>query len=441
AAPGLPLRHQHRGLPGRGRGDGGRPGTEHLGHVRGAARTDRRRLQRGRRCRSLPPRRRGRRPDEGARRPRLPLLRQLVARPAHRSGARQRQGAGVLRPPGRHAAGQRDRAHGDALPLGPAAGARGRRRVAQPGDGGALRRLRRDRRRPARRPGGALDPGPRAERRLDDGVRRGHPRAGPHPALRRPVGLAPPAPGARPGRDRAPSGGRDVGRLRQQPRPGLAGERRRRRRGREQDLRRPVERDVPRADAARSLPRGPGAAAAGPRAAGRPRDDPPAARLLRRQLLQPGQDRRHRRGGRPALRAARHHRLPHHRRRHARRAGRPARVVDPLPGALPRSPAPDRHHRLRVLLRHRARRAGGGRRPGAHRLPPRARQRRAGGRAAGRRRPRLLRVLVDGRLRLGRGSHAAHRPGARRPRDPGPHAQGVVPLVRAADRGPAPARL
>ena len=50
-------------------------------------------------------------------------------------------------------------------------------------------------------------------------------------------------------------------RLRQQPRPGLAGVRRRRRRRCEQALRRPVERDVPRADAARSLPRRPDAAA------------------------------------------------------------------------------------------------------------------------------------------------------------------------------------
>ena len=42
---------------------------------------------------------------------------------------------------------------------------------------------------------------------------------------------------------------------------------------------------------------------------------------------------------------------------------------------------------------------------------------------ARRRRPRLLRLVADGQLRVGRGLHPALRPGARRLRDPGAHAE------------------
>ena len=80
-------------------------------------------------------------------------------------------------------------------------------------------------------------------------------------------GRPPPAPGPRPRRHRAAPGRRDVDRLRQQPRADLAGQRRRRRRRDEQDLRRAVERHVPRADAARPLPRRPDAALRGRHAA------------------------------------------------------------------------------------------------------------------------------------------------------------------------------
>ena len=61
-------------------------------------------------------------------------------------GTGQRAGPRVLRPAHRHAARPRPAADGDALPLGPAAGARGRRRLAQPRHGRPVRRLRRDRR-------------------------------------------------------------------------------------------------------------------------------------------------------------------------------------------------------------------------------------------------------------------------------------------------------
>ena len=67
----------------------------------------------------------------------------------------------------------------------------------------------------------------------------------------------------RPGRDRAARRRRDQRRLRQQPRPDVAGQRRRGRRRRDQALRRALERHVHRADAARPLPGRPAAAVRG----------------------------------------------------------------------------------------------------------------------------------------------------------------------------------
>ena len=68
----------------------------------------------------------------------------------------------LLRPPRRRAARARDRAVRDALPLGHAAGARGRGRLAGARDRRGVRRVRRGRRRPARRPRAALDHAQRA---------------------------------------------------------------------------------------------------------------------------------------------------------------------------------------------------------------------------------------------------------------------------------------
>ena len=169
----LPVRHEHRQLPDRGRRRRGRPGPEHLGHLLRRARTRRRRQLRRGRVRPLPPRRRGRRADGAARHRRLPLLDRVAADPAHRSRTGQREGAGVLRPARRHPARPRPAADGHALPLGPPAGPRGRRRLAQPGDRGPVRRLRRDRGRQARRPGRALGAGQRAQRRLAPRLRHG----------------------------------------------------------------------------------------------------------------------------------------------------------------------------------------------------------------------------------------------------------------------------
>ncbi len=65
----------------------------------------------------------------------------------------------------RHARRARDHRRGDAVPLGPAAGAAGPRRLGRPGHRVPVRRLRRGRRRGARRPGHALDHAERAARR------------------------------------------------------------------------------------------------------------------------------------------------------------------------------------------------------------------------------------------------------------------------------------
>ncbi len=85
------------------------------------------------RLRPLPPVRRGRRADGRPRRRRVPLLDLLAPRPARRHGPGQPGRAGLLRPAGRRAAGARRRAGGDAVPLGPAAGAAGPRRLAGAG--------------------------------------------------------------------------------------------------------------------------------------------------------------------------------------------------------------------------------------------------------------------------------------------------------------------
>ena len=116
------------------------------------------------------------------------------------------KGLDVLRPAGRHAA-RRPGADGHALPLGPAAGAAGRGRLAQPRHGRPLRGVRRGRsgERLADRVD-ALDPGQRAQRRLDARPRARHARPRPAAALRRPAGRPPPARGPRPRRHRAAAG-------------------------------------------------------------------------------------------------------------------------------------------------------------------------------------------------------------------------------------------
>ena len=322
--------------------------------------------------RPLPPLRRGRRPDGGARVQRLPLLHLLAADPAVGQGPAQPQGPRVLRQADRRAARGRCEPDGHALPLGPAPGARGRRRLAQPGHHRRLRRLRRHRGRAVRRPGRALGADQRAERRHDHGLLDRHARAGPGAALRGTAGRPPPPARARPRGDRAarvrprPD---PQHRLRQQPRAHVAGQRLRRRRRRDQAVRRALERDVHGADAARPLPGGLPPAGGGRDHRGRPDHDPPAARLLRRQLLQPDAGRGDRRGIRDALRVPRGAGLPGHRLRLARRTRGAAGVADHDPRQVPRRAAADDDHRVRLLLQHGARRERRRRRPGPDRLP------------------------------------------------------------------------
>jgi hypothetical protein len=82
-------------------------------------------------------------------------------RPGNPRAGRQRparvQGDRLLRPARRRPPGGGHRAGRDPLPLGPPAAAGGRRRVAEPGHGPALRRLRGRGRDGARRPGPHLD--------------------------------------------------------------------------------------------------------------------------------------------------------------------------------------------------------------------------------------------------------------------------------------------
>ena len=93
----------------------------------------------------------------------------------------------------------------DALPLGPAAGARGRGRLAGARDGRRVRRVRRGRRRPARRPRRALDHAERAVGRvLARATASASTRPGAQSRARRARGGAPPAALARPGRRGAP---------------------------------------------------------------------------------------------------------------------------------------------------------------------------------------------------------------------------------------------
>ena len=95
---------------------------------------------------------RGPRPAERARRRPLPLLARVAAAAADRQRRAQRGRRRVLLAARRRAARARHRAVGDALPLGPPAGAAGRGRLAGARDGGALRRVREPRLRAAARP-------------------------------------------------------------------------------------------------------------------------------------------------------------------------------------------------------------------------------------------------------------------------------------------------
>ena len=134
-----------------------RQGPVDLGHVLQASRARLEGSDRRRRLRSLPPLQGGRRADEGARPQGLPPQRLLAARAARGDRRGQRQGAGLLRPPDRRAAGGRHHAVGDAVPLGSAARALPPRRLAEPRHRRLVRRLRDARRQAARRSRPPLD--------------------------------------------------------------------------------------------------------------------------------------------------------------------------------------------------------------------------------------------------------------------------------------------
>ena len=117
---------------------------------------------------------------------RVPLLDRLAAHPPGGTRPRERGRARLLRPARRRAARERDHAVPDALPLGPAAGARGRGRLDGARDRRGVRRVRRRRRRTARRPRHALDHAQRAVGRRPGSATRG--------ACTRPGGRARPTP-------------------------------------------------------------------------------------------------------------------------------------------------------------------------------------------------------------------------------------------------------
>ncbi|RYJ22328.1 hypothetical protein CU044_5955 [Streptomyces sp. L-9-10] len=167
----VPVGHRHGRLPDRGRGTGERPYALHLGHLQPYARQGREGRQRRHRRRPLPPQGRGRPDDGGPRRERVPLLRLLAARPAHRPGPGHPARARLLPRSGRRSARPWHRTRPDALPLGPAPGVGGRGRLARARDGVPLRGVRAGRRRGARRPGDALDDPQRALVQRLPGVR------------------------------------------------------------------------------------------------------------------------------------------------------------------------------------------------------------------------------------------------------------------------------
>ena len=116
----------------------------------------------------------------GLRPGRLPVLGRLAAGHPGRDRAGQRGRARLLRPARGRAVRRGDRPARDALPLGPAAGARGRGRLDGPLHRGGLRRLRRRRRPPARRPGRGDRDAQRAVVQRPPRLPARHPRAGSH---------------------------------------------------------------------------------------------------------------------------------------------------------------------------------------------------------------------------------------------------------------------
>ena len=152
----------HRRLPDRGRDDGRRPRRVDLGPVRLDRGQRRPRRHRRSGLRALLPLAGRPRPDALARARGLPLLDRLATDPADGPRAGQPARPRLLPRARRGNARARHRAAGDALPLGPAAGAPGRGRLGLARRRRALRRVRRDRLRRPRRHRARLDHAQRA---------------------------------------------------------------------------------------------------------------------------------------------------------------------------------------------------------------------------------------------------------------------------------------
>ena len=371
----LRLGHRHRELPDRGRRRRGRALSVDLGHVRAHPRQDPGRRHRRRRRRPLPPLRGGRPADGRPRRRLVPLLDRLAARAARRARGDQRGRHRLLRAAHRRAAGEGHHALGHALPLGPPAGAAGRRRLAGARHRGALRRLRRRGLRAPARPRHALDDAQRAVGLGLHRLRERAPRAG-DPGRRGGAARGPP-PDARPrARDDgdARPGRRGLGvRDHAQRDPGHPGERRPRRRRRGAPGRRAHQPPVLRPAAARELPGGHARGRAVgdgrvPHPGRRPGDDPRPARLPRHQLLLPdhgaGQRRRARLGA-DVARPERHRAGPDRPAADGDGLGdRPRRALRVPHARRPRLPRhPALHHRERRGHRRREERRRRGPRP------------------------------------------------------------------------------
>ncbi len=257
---GVPVGLRHRGIPGRGCGRRGRAHPVDLGHLLAHPRQDRERGHRRRRRRPLPPVPRRRRAHGPARPHVLPVLGVLAADhpPGHGGRARTCEPGGrrVLLGAGRRADRRGHHAVGHAVPLGPPAGARGRRRLDLAAHGRALRRVRGDRGGGAGRPRAALHHAERAVVQRLPRLRQRRPRPGPHGRRRRAVRGAPPQPRARPRHGRGPPGrARRACRTDVEPGVGGAGDRLRAGRRRRVARRRAAEPGVPRPGPARPLPR------------------------------------------------------------------------------------------------------------------------------------------------------------------------------------------
>ena len=177
------------------------------------------RRHRRRRRRPLPPPR-GRPRPHGRPRPRgVPLLDRVAPHPADRSRTGQRGRAVVLRAARRRADRPRHPADRDALPLGPAAGPRGRGRVGEPRHRGGLRRLRPHRGGAARRSDLGVDHPQRAVVQRLPRVRVRRARARPPRRRQGPRRGAPPEPRARARDRRAPRGRDERPRLLDHPQP------------------------------------------------------------------------------------------------------------------------------------------------------------------------------------------------------------------------------